>query len=397
MAPLASFGAALATVSVLTALTLRLSPALGLAGEPSWHRARTNRAPRVGGIAIYATLLLFLLLSDSAAEHIWFLGSALLLLGIGLYEDIRGKSVYLRLGVQAFAVATLVIGGGSSVADLGRLAPNGDALRLGWLALPFTVIIGVVFINAYKISDALNGLCSGLVAAATGGLILVVAVTDQSLAGTQLMLALLGGAIGFTMFNLHYGSRLQSLASLGNSGAYVIAFALFYLLVDLSQGDNRYISPAAALWFAALPLLDMAVMASRRVVRGRSLLVSERERIHHIFLVAKCSPSETLLVLVSGACIGILVGVVGSLGRFPDIVLLLTFVLVGIMYYWMIRRAWQMMKFLRYSIDRRARVSGRRRSSDDRRWEGSADETGDERRSGSDRRKGRIDRRQPPR
>ncbi|MEO1203219.1 MAG: hypothetical protein AAFX10_10955, partial [Pseudomonadota bacterium] len=158
MAPLVSFGAALATVSVLTAVALRLAPALGLAGEPSWHRARTNRAPRVGGIAIYVTLLLFLLVAGNAAEHAWFLGSALLLLGVGLYEDIRGKSVYLRLGAQAVAVAVLFIGG-SAVTDLGYLAASGKVLPLGWLALPFTVIAGVVFINAYKISDALNGLC----------------------------------------------------------------------------------------------------------------------------------------------------------------------------------------------------------------------------------------------
>ena len=69
----------------------------------------------------------------------------------------------------------------------------------------------------------------------------------------------------------------------------------------------------------------------------------------------------------------------------PDTVMLGSFLTLGGLYFWMIMHSWSVLRFLRYSINRRGNVLDRR-ILPDRRTHTNVAHLGPERRSGIDRR-----------
>jgi hypothetical protein len=154
-------------------------------------------------------------------------------------------------------------------------------------------------------------------------------------------------------------------------------------------------TPVTALWILMVPLLDTVGMILRRLHRGRSPFAADREHLHHVFLLARFTVTETVLIISGIAAMGVLIGLGGLYAGVPESLMLAAFLAVGVGYYWMIMRAWKVMRFLSRSINRRMgrgdrRVLGERRRRDDPTV---VARLGYDRRSGLDRRRGQKDRR----
>jgi UDP-GlcNAc:undecaprenyl-phosphate GlcNAc-1-phosphate transferase len=389
---------ALAVTALLVEVARRVAPAVGLTDTPNERKPHDGEIPLVGGIAIFLGLLVILAFREMLLEHWVFFVSAGLLVAVGGWDDAFGISPLLRLAFQATAVLLIATVGDTYVADLGRILPIVGTLELGWLAVPFTVFIGVGAINAFNMSDGVDGLCGTLTLVALTGLGL-----SASLAGSEsdllLILTLVGGLVGFLLFNVRLPHRKQAIVFLGDAGSYLLGLAVVYLAIRLSQGADRAIAPVTALWFCMLPLLDTAGMILRRLRRGASPFRPDREHLHHVFLLAKFSVTATWLGLTIIALAGMVLGLVGLIGGLPESVMFAAFLIVGVSYYGMILRVWKALKFLSRSINRRVKSRIDRRTGSDRRklidsrfLDGSLEE----RRSGLDRRAKVGDRRSDP-
>jgi UDP-GlcNAc:undecaprenyl-phosphate GlcNAc-1-phosphate transferase len=154
----------------------------------------------------------------------------------------------------------------------------------------------------------------------------------------------------------------------------------------MSQGAERVMSPAAALWMLMLPIYDAVGMMIRRILKKQSPFQADREHLHHIFLLAGFSVGESVTLMAGIAVAGVVVGLSSVYLEVPDIYVAALFLLGGGLYYWVVRRAWRVMRFLRRSICRRSEVE--RREGGDRRSGDDSAYTGPERRSGVDRRRG---------
>jgi hypothetical protein len=89
--------------------------------------------------------------------------------------------------------------------------------------------------------------------------------------------------------------------------------------------------------------------------------------------------------LMTGIAIGgVAIGLGGTYMDVTDVYMALLFMLGGCLYYWVIRRAWMVMRFLRRSICRRS--TDERSVLPDRRNYVDPGYTGPDRRSGDDRR-----------
>jgi len=386
---------ALAVTSLLIEVARRVAPAVGLIDTPNERKPHQGEIPLVGGIAIFFGLLAILAFREMFADHSAFFISAGLLVAIGVWDDALGISPFVRLGVQAIAVALVATAGGTYVADLGRILPVIGSLELGWMAVPFTVFIGVGAINAFNMTDGVDGVCGTLTLIALTGFGL-----SAGLAGREsdlvLILTLAGGLVGFLLFNVRLPHRKQAKVFLGDAGSYLLGLAVFYLAIRLSQGSNRAIDPVTALWFCMLPLLDTVGMILRRIRRGVSPFRPDREHIHHVFLLANFSVTTTWLGLTLVAAAGMSFGLLGLIVGVPESIMFAAFLIVGIFYYGMILRVWKALKFMSRSINRRAHTRVDRRSGKDRRqWIDARYLNGllDERRSGLDRRSMILDRR----
>jgi len=386
---------ALAITAVLVEVARRFAPVVGLVDSPNERKSHVGDIPLIGGIAIFCGLVIVMATYDLLEQHWPFLVSACLLVAVGIWDDVKGISPLPRLGFQAVAILIIATSGNAYISDLGNIIPAVGRIELGWMAIPFTVFAGVGVINAFNMSDGVDGLCGTLTLVALTGMG-VVAATAGMQNELLLVLALSGGLVGFLIFNVRLPGRKQAKAFLGDAGSYLVGFSVLYIAIELSQGENRAMAPVTALWFCMLPLIDTIGMILRRIRRGRSPFKPDREHIHHVFLLAKFSVTSTWIGLAVVATVGMLFGLSGALGGMSQSVMLAAFLVVAVLYYVMIMRAWKVMRFLSRSINRRTGAKVDRRLVADRRKTREIfyiDGIPVERRSGLDRRQEATDRR----
>jgi UDP-GlcNAc:undecaprenyl-phosphate GlcNAc-1-phosphate transferase len=379
-APLVSLVATIILIVLLRPVAVRI----GLVDLPNDRKSHLAPTPLVGGLAIFAALVLgFFLCKDGPVplgqrEVYSFFGAGLLLVGVGVVDDFLELSPAVRLVAQVLAALLMTYGAGVVLNDLGSLTPSGEVLSLGILAVPFTVFATLGIINALNMCDGLDGLSGSLTLTSLSGLIL--AAYTWGVPADTALLPILGTAIvGFLMFNLRLMGRSRASIFMGDAGSMFLGFALTWYAIALSQGQIRALPPAAALWFLMIPIFDAVSMMLRRILKGRSPFAADREHLHHIFLLAGYTVNETVAVMTGVASCGVFVGLASIYFEIPELVVAVAFLITGIGYFWTINHAWRVMRFLSSSICRRRGTSDRRRSID-------AGYAGPERRSGRDRR-----------
>ena len=120
-------------------------------------------------------------------------------------------------------------------------------------------------------------------------------------------------------------------------------------------------------------------MTTRRILKRRPPFGADREHLHHIFLLAGFTVSETVAIMAAISLLGVGVGLAGTYLQVPDTMMLAGFLFLGALYFWMIMHSWSVMRFLRYSINRRTSVIDRR-VMPDRRMHSNVTHLGPERR-----------------
>ncbi|MGI9265631.1 MAG: MraY family glycosyltransferase [Gammaproteobacteria bacterium] len=394
MLPLVAFITGLVVTAAAIALGTPFASRLGLMDEPSARKAHKGEVPLFGGIAIFLGLILALLIAGGISSWAGILAGGIVVVITGIWDDRKKVSSGVRLIAQSLAILTIVYFCNAILTDLGHIGWGGEILQIGLVAIPFTIFAGVGIINAINMSDGLDGLCGMLALVTLFGFAVVAVLAGR----TELFLLtiVLGGCIiGFLFFNFRFPGRSQARVFLGDGGTYLIGFVIVFLAIKLSQGPERAMSPVTALWLIMVPLLDTAGMILRRLHRGRSPFAADREHLHHVFLLAKFTVTETVLIMTGIALAGVLVGLVSLRAGVPESLMLALFLAVAGGYYWMIMHAWRVMRFLSRSINRRGSRRDRRILRDRRKDRNVKVEElgGEERRSGIERRENANDRR----
>jgi len=379
------------TTAILIVLLRPLAISVGLVDVPVGRKSHTGNIPLIGGIAIFAGSLTALLIQHNlsgsgfafAAPVPAFFVSAFLLLVIGAWDDLQELPAITRLLAQIIACLIMIFAGDIVLRDLGSLNFDGSVLYLGFLAVPFTIFASIGVINAMNMCDGLDGLSGSLALIALLGF----GIANSLWGGAenqQIIIVFSACVISFLMFNLRTLWRPKAWVFLGDAGSMLLGITLSWIAIAMTQGEERVVSPAAALWFLMLPIYDAVSMMVRRLLKRRSPFEADREHLHHIFLLAGFSVGETVTLMTGIAIGGVVMGLAGTYLGVTDVYMALLFLLGGGTYYWVIMRAWRVMRFLRRSICRRT-VDARgpvadRRTFDDPNY------TGPERRGGKDRR-----------
>jgi UDP-GlcNAc:undecaprenyl-phosphate GlcNAc-1-phosphate transferase len=372
-----------------TALILSFRPiakSLGLVDVPNERKVHEGEIPLVGGIAIFVAVVVAHTVSQwifpgtgAVGQYTSFYVAGALLVVVGVVDDIRELSPTFRLVCEVAAALILVFGADVVIRSLGTMTFDGSTVLLGIVAIPFTVFAIVGAINAVNMSDGLDGLAGTLSLVPVLGLIFATIFLGN---GKDLVIlwCFAASISAFLLFNVTVPGKRRALIFLGDSGSMFLGMALTWFAIRLSQGEDAAISPAAALWFLTLPIYDAVCMASRRILRKRPPFSADKEHLHHVFLLAGFTVTETVLTMAGLAAVGVAVGLAGSYFGVSDLLLAGSFLLLGLMYFWVILRAWTFMRFLRRSICRRRAIGDRRTGGDRRRHSHSSDYQGQERR-----------------
>lgn len=299
------------------------------------RKAHAAPTPITGGLAMTTAALLGSAIAwrDASPAMFALVLGMLLLLAVGLLDDLRDVRWWWRVLAQVVAALTLYSAGGVRVEQLGGVFGFPE-LTLGPLSLPLTVIATVGLINAINLIDGVDGLAGMLVLAAL--LMLSAAALyagNALLAGEVLVFA--GAVIGFLAWNLRIPGRSRAAAFMGNSGSALLGLAIAWICFRLTQNPGHPVSPVLALWLLPVPVMDCLVLIVRRMREGRSPFSAGRDHIHHCMLDAGWGPMGIATVLSGFSLLCGLAAGQAMRWDIPNPLLLLAFLAMCVGWYWL--------------------------------------------------------------
>ena len=299
-------GAALALF--LTPVIGRGATVLGLVDAPGGRKVHMQSVPRIGGLAVAASVALSLVLvrafvpapDDTALwPELWplFAGAALIVV-VGLVDDVRGLGPGPKLAVEFLAAAIVMMSG----LLIERVTILGTTFNLGWLSYPVTAAWLVGLTNAFNLIDGVDGLAPGIAALAGAACGAILIVRGHS-AEAMLLAAFVGAMLGFLVYNFEPASIF-----LGDSGSLVAGFLLAATAIAGWQKGATALASAVPLMIFALPIADAASTLVRRTVATpatqrsvttvlRQLAKPDRAHIHHRLLALGWSVRRTVIML----------------------------------------------------------------------------------------------------
>ena len=314
----------------------------GLVDRPGGHKIHDGEIPLIGGIAMYLGMLAALLLSRSFPAWQVFLISSGLLLVIGAVDDFRELRVTVRMVAQLVAGLIMAIGADNILVSLGDLFGAGN-VELGAFAIPFTLLCVIGVINAMNMSDGMDGLAGSLALIAI--LLIMAMVALSGGASFRALIVFPAVLVPFLIVNL-CGGRSCGRAFMGDAGSTFLGFALAWVLIAYSQGDDAVYRPVTALWFMAVPIIDTVSLMIRRVLKGRSPFLPDRQHFHHVLIAAGLGTRQTLAVVVVLALLLGGLGIAGELAGVPEWQMAAAFVTLGFLYLFAVQHAWRVKRAL---------------------------------------------------
>lgn len=291
---------ALLLSTALTPIAIWLGKMLGLTDRPDVRKVHRQPIPRVGGLAVYASVIcvvvlaLFLLSATGEVSRETRTAVLLLLLSatavylLGLTDDVRGLRARTKLFVQ-IAAATLVYVAGIRI----DFVAVGEWVQvdLGWFAWPVTICWIVGITNAVNLSDGVDGLASGVSAIACG-VVATLAIMGGQVIMAILMLAMLGALTGFLRYNFN-----PARIFLGDSGSLFLGFAISASSVMCFMKSHAFVALALPAIALGIPILDMLFTVLRRFLARRPIFAPDRSHIHHRLLHAGLGQRHVVVII----------------------------------------------------------------------------------------------------
>jgi UDP-GlcNAc:undecaprenyl-phosphate/decaprenyl-phosphate GlcNAc-1-phosphate transferase len=314
---LAIAGTAGLVTAVTTPWVARLARRVGAIDRPGSgpRKVHTVPVPTIGGLAMLlgfvAAMAVALALPDfrqlflSSSEPVALLVGAVVIVLVGVADDLLGLPPTVKLAGQIVAALGVVLFG---VQLVHFWVPGLEVISLSPdLGLPLTILALVAMINAVNLIDGLDGLAAGVVAiAAIAFFVFTLASEPSGLVETiptvaPLVVAILVGlCLGFLVHNFHpakifmgdTGSMLLGLL-LGAAGVAYVGRTTAPSNADF-YGSIPLLIPALVL---AIPFLDTAFAIGRRMLRGQQVTMADRGHLHHLLMAFGHSHRRAVLVL----------------------------------------------------------------------------------------------------
>ncbi len=284
------------------------------------RRVHDHPIPRMGGLAIFLGFLISVVLFiDLTREVRGILLGAVLIVACGAIDDVISLRAWIKLLVQIAAAVIAVLHG--VVIEVFRnpnIFSDNEALILGALAVPVTILWIVGITNSVNLIDGLDGLAVGVSTIASTTMFVVALLVSEG--GVAVILAaLMGACLGFMPYNLNPAKIFM-----GDTGSLLLGYVLatvsvvgmfkFYAIVT-------FVVPILALF---LPLFDTLCAIVRRLLRGQSPMHPDRGHLHHRLIDMGLSQKQAVAVLYSlSAVLGLCAVVLATSGA------LRTFLLVA--------------------------------------------------------------------
>jgi UDP-GlcNAc:undecaprenyl-phosphate GlcNAc-1-phosphate transferase len=287
---LAPVGAALLLVLLITPMVRHIAVRVHAVDYPNDRKIHSGVMPRMGGLSIIASFWAITLLTQRMTPGLWgFFAGSMLILIIGVMDDVKGVSPKLKLLFQVLA-AGCAMAAGIKVYFLTNIF-FGDMLALGWLSYPVTLfwIVGVT--NAVNLIDGLDGLAAGISAIAALTIGIIAWMEGMPAMGT-LALILAAAIVGFLRYNF-YPAKIF----MGDTGALFLGYALSILAITGLTKTVTVISLFLPVVVLGIPILDTAFAVIRRCLSHKPIFSADKDHLHHRLMAMGLSHRNTVLAI----------------------------------------------------------------------------------------------------
>jgi UDP-GlcNAc:undecaprenyl-phosphate/decaprenyl-phosphate GlcNAc-1-phosphate transferase len=306
---------------VLTATMRMVANRLALVDAPGGRKQHHGDIPLCGGVSIFSTFAILTLVSSaSGVPGSMFWISTAIIVVVGLVDDMLGLPALPRFWMQFFAVGLLVSSLDTASMSFGTLLPSGIEISFPFvqpLFLIFSVLFLTGLLNAWNMSDGVDGLAGGAAVVALFWLIAFSICSENAEYITPIK-TLLAAVCGFLYFNMRSPWRISATVFLGDAGSTALGVAIGYFMIRLSTGATAVPFPVLA-WIVVVPVIDTLSLMARRIVAGRSPMSADRLHLHHLLLDWGFSPTQTTNLIVGAAALCGGFGFAGYYLHVPDI------------------------------------------------------------------------------
>lgn len=305
--------AALIAVLVIIRCLNPIAAQVGLLDQPNGRKQHTGSIPLTGGLSIYLALWASsLFLPEVSDEVAWLMGSASLLVLVGVIDDRRPLGVTARLGVQALATVGMIAGTGLYIHSPLPFEPF-QSLPVS-IGGPLTVVAVVGLINAFNMIDGIDGLAGGIAMVASLALC-IGQFGFGTFQATGYLLVFCAAVLGYLLVNLTITTRKK--VFLGDAGSLLIGHILAWAVIYLSQSNSPSLPSTFVIWTIALPVFDVFSVMIRRIKKGLSPFHADRTHLHHICMRAGLNPTQSLGLLMLFAMVLATLGLLASIFAGP--------------------------------------------------------------------------------
>ena len=326
-----------------TPIAKKISFKIGAVDVPKDDR-RMHKKPiaRLGGLAIVAGFLVSILFTVVSAlfditnlftvniQLLGMLAGILIIVGVGIVDDIKPLRAKLKLVFQLLA-ALIVVFTGTRIEYVTNPFSNIGVSQLSpFVYYPLTIIWIVGITNAINLIDGLDGLAAGVSSISSLSLFFV-SVIRGDIGMAILTAALAGSTLGFLPYNFNPAKIFM-----GDTGATFLGFALGVISIQGTLKSYTAIAIAVPLLVLGLPLFDTIFAIIRRLIKGKPIMEADRGHLHHRLIDMGLSHKQSVVVMYTASgTLGLCAIVLANKGAVSAIMLVIAvsvFVIAGARY-----------------------------------------------------------------
>lgn len=308
---LLAFFVALSGILLLTPVAMRLAHAAGVLDHPHARRVHTRPTPRWGGLAMYATFLVTVLIMAAFSVDMLntrvlgiLIGGALITTLGALDDKFSVPAKWKLLGqIACAALVTLPLFNVRMLVIFGVDLPF-------WLGALLTVLWIVAITNTINLIDGLDGLAAGVSGFAALTFVVIAVFLQGSFNFAILAIALVGITLGFLRYNFH-----PARVFMGDAGSHFLGFTLAALSVLDNWKVVTGVSLAVPVLILAVPIFDTAFAIIRRLRRGQPIFSPDKGHLHHRLLGLGLNQRTVVLCIYLFTAIGCALAVLLACAR----------------------------------------------------------------------------------
>jgi len=288
-----------------------------------FRKKHKGRVPLIGGIALYISIAYGAIIFGVESFHKIILVSLIPIMLVGIIDDIKGAPISFRLLAQIISSWAVILFSDIYLRDLGSIFSS-NIFLLNQFGIPFTIFAVVGMTNAFNMLDGMDGITGVVSILVLLGLSILLILSGQNF--TWEFIILIGLSI-FLLFNIGIFTSKYKIF-LGDHGSIAIGHIISWNLIYLSQDPNNTISPASALWFVLLPLIDSLLTFYRRYKSNEPIFFADRNHFHHWLSDRGASDNIVLLIVTLVSLISVILAVIFNILNLSETLIFYGFITV---------------------------------------------------------------------